>query len=221
MKKINNFLTLKHKMIKRNYLERMNNNKVKCMKIAKKYDFDYWDGNRKYGYGGYRYIKGYHTDLAKKIIKRYHLNNKSKVLDIGCGKAFLTYEIKKITKSNYVYGIDISKYAKQNSIKEFKKNFIIHDIKKKLNFKKKYFDLVLSTNVLHNLKLKDIKYSIQEMNRVGKKQFICVESYRNEKEQFNLQCWALTAETILDTKSWEWILKLCNFKGDYEFIFFE
>ena len=28
-----------------------------CMKIAKKFGQKYWDGERKYGYGGYRYIK--------------------------------------------------------------------------------------------------------------------------------------------------------------------
>ena len=35
----------------------MNNNKVKCMKVAKKYSKDYWDGDRKFGYGGYFYKK--------------------------------------------------------------------------------------------------------------------------------------------------------------------
>ena len=48
------------------------------MKISKKYDLDYWDGDRKYGYGGYKYIPGYHRLLAQKIIKQYNLNNDSK-----------------------------------------------------------------------------------------------------------------------------------------------
>ena len=34
--KIRNFITELHLKTKRNYLERMNNNKVKCMKVAKK-----------------------------------------------------------------------------------------------------------------------------------------------------------------------------------------
>ena len=42
--------------------------KIKCMKISKKYNYDYWDGNRRYGYGGYNFIKGYHTDFAKKLL---------------------------------------------------------------------------------------------------------------------------------------------------------
>ena len=58
-------VTSLHKKTKRNYLERMNNQKIKCMKIAKKYEYDYWDGKRKYGYGGYKYIPGRWTNVAK------------------------------------------------------------------------------------------------------------------------------------------------------------
>ena len=48
-----------------------------------------------------------------------------------------------------------------------------------------------------------------------------VESYRNEKELFNLQCWALTCETFFSNKEWKWFLSENNFKGNYEFIYFE
>ena len=89
----------------------------------------------------------YHTDLAKKIIKKYKLNNKSKILDVGCGKGFLDKEIKKIIKSKYVYGTDISTYAKKNYIKDFKKNIKIHNLKNKFSYKNKHFDLVLCANV--------------------------------------------------------------------------
>ena len=58
-----------HYKTKRNYLERMISKKVYCMKIAKKYEKEYWDGNRKYGYGGYKFIPGRWTKVAKKIIK--------------------------------------------------------------------------------------------------------------------------------------------------------
>ena len=62
-----NLITKLHKSSKRNYLERMNNNKVICMKEAKKYEKKYWDGPRKYGYGGYKYIPGRWKNVAKKI----------------------------------------------------------------------------------------------------------------------------------------------------------
>ena len=35
-----------HNSTKRNYLYRMNDNKVFCMNVAKKYGKDYWDGKK-------------------------------------------------------------------------------------------------------------------------------------------------------------------------------
>lgn len=218
--KLKNFITPKHKKVKRNYIKRMISKKIQCMKIAKKYSFNYWDGDRKYGYGGFKYIPGYNSALAKNIIKSYNLNNNSKVLDIGCGKGFLMYELKKKLKNIDIVGIDISKYAKKNTLKEIKSNIQIYDARKKLKFKDNFFDLVISINTLHNFKIDEVNLSLSEMERVGKSKFICVESYRNELEQFNLQCWALTAETLIDTTSWKWLFNNSGYTGDYEFIFF-
>ena len=66
------------------------------MNIAQKYSRNYWDGDRKYGYGGYKYIPGRWSSVAKKLISIYKLNNKSKNLDVGCGKGYLLYEIKRL-----------------------------------------------------------------------------------------------------------------------------
>jgi sporadic carbohydrate cluster protein (TIGR04323 family) len=219
--KLRNFITPNHAKTKRNYLKRMINKKVECMQVSKKYGFDYWDGNRKYGYGGFKYIEGYNESLAKNIIKTYNLTNKSKVLDVGCGKGFLMQEIKNKLKNISIIGIDFSKYAKNNTINEIKKNIKIQDARKKLKFKNNFFDLVISINTLHNFKISEIHSSLSEIERVGKSKFICVESYRNELEQFNLQCWALTAETLIDTSSWKWLFKNSGYTGDYEFIYFK
>ena len=120
MKKNIKVFTSLHKSTNRNYIKRMNDNKVYYMKLAKKYSKDYWDGSRKSGYGGYKYIPDYLKPLAKKIIKIYKLSNKSKILDIGCGKGFLLYEIKKILPKITIRGFDISKYAIKNSQKEIR-----------------------------------------------------------------------------------------------------
>ena len=48
-----------------------------------------------------------------------------------------------------------------------------------------------------------------------------VESYRSELEQFNLQCWALTAESFFDDEEWVWLYRHFGYTGDYEFIYFE
>ena len=92
---LKNFVTPLHKQTKRNYVERMTNNNVYCSEVAKKYGKDYWDGKRKFGYGGYKYIPGRWKSVAKKIIKTYNLKPGSRVIDIGCGKGFLLYEFKK------------------------------------------------------------------------------------------------------------------------------
>jgi SAM-dependent methyltransferase len=210
-----------HQSTKRNYLDRMINSKVKCMLEAKKYEKNYWDGHRKYGYGGYKYIPGKWKEVAKNLIKIYKLNNKSKILDIGCGKAFLLFEIKKILPKINITGIDISNYGLKNSKKEIRKYLFKKDIKKTLKYKSNQFDLVFSINTLHNLKINYLMKALKEIQRVGKKHFICTESYRNEKELFNLQCWALTCESFFSKEEWIWILNNSGYTGDYEFIYFE
>jgi len=215
-----NFITSLHKSTARNYLGRMINQKVKCMSIAKKYSYDYWDGNRKYGYGGYSYIPGRWKTVAKKLIKTYRLTNNSKILDVGCGKAFLLYEIKKILPKIQVYGFDISNYAIQKSKKLVRKNLYKFDAKRKFKYKKNYFDLVISLATLHNLEVNYLFDSLKEIQRVGKQKYIMVESYRNNLELFNLQCWALTCESFFSQLEWKWIFKHVGYNGDFEFIYF-
>ncbi len=221
MGKFFKLITSLHQSTRRNYLDRMVNAKVKCMKKARKFEFDYWDGKRNYGYGGYNYIPGRWAGVAKKLIKKYKLNNNSSVLDVGCGKGFLLFEMKKILPGLRVSGFDISKHGIKNSKKEIKKYLFIHNVKKKFPFKNKSFNLVMTFACLHNLKLPDLVYSLKEIERVGKKKYVMVEGYRNEKELFNLQCWALTAESFYDDQEWKWIFKYSKYTGDYEFIYFE
>ena len=64
----------------------MVDDKVHCMLKAKEYEFDYWDGDRRYGYGGYKY-DGRWKVVAEKLISIYHLAPDAKILDVGCGKA--------------------------------------------------------------------------------------------------------------------------------------
>lgn len=220
MGKLVNFVTQLHQSTKRNYIQRMIDEKVKCMKISKKFGKDYWDGKRKYGFGGYYYIPNRWAPVAKKIIKKYNLTNSSKILDVGCGKGYLLYEMKKILPNLKISGFDISKYGLKNAKKEVKKYFFYHDAKNKFPFTNKSFDLVISLACLHNLKIFDLYKSLNEIQRVGKKSYVMVESYRNDQELFNLQCWALTANSFFDNVEWKWIFKNSKFNGDYEFIFF-
>ena len=214
------FLQKNHNNTKRDYLQRMQNNKVFCMGIAKKYENQYWDGNRKFGYGGYRYIPGRLTKITKLLITRFKLTNKSKILDVGCGKGFLLYEIKKILPGATVVGLDISKHGIKNCHPSLKNNLKIFDAKKKLPFKNGQFDLALSFGLYHNFSIFELEKSLKEFSRISKKNYLMVESYKNNKQLFNLQCWALTCESFFSPKEWEWIFKKFKYKGDYEFIYF-
>tara|TARA_B100001059_G_C17787825_1_gene558241 strand:+ start:204 stop:869 length:666 start_codon:yes stop_codon:yes gene_type:complete len=221
MKKEFKFIQKIHNKTKRDYLPRMINQKVKGMNIAKKFSFDYWDGKRNYGYGGYNFMPGYWKPLAKKLIKEYNLNSKSRILDVGCGKGYLLYEISLLIPGINIIGFDISKYALKHSKKEISKYLFLHNAKNKYPFKKNYFDLTLSLGCLHNLKIQDLFFSLSEIERVSKFSYIMVESYKNNQELFNLQCWALTCESFFSKDSWIWIFDKSKFSGDYEFIYFQ
>ena len=81
--------------------------------------------------------------------------------------------------------------------------------------------MVISLGVFHNLKFPELKIALTEMERIGERGYLMLESYRNEKELFNLQCWALTAESFFDKEEWRWIYNYLGYHGDYEFIYFK
>jgi len=216
-----NFIQKIHNSSKRNYLNRMNLKKPIIMNEAKKYSKKYWDGSRSEGYGGYKYISGYWKGLAKKLISFYRLKKNAKILDIGCGKGFLLYEIHKLRPDLDITGVDISNYALKLAIGKDKIKYVRHKAQNKFNYRNKYFDLVISIGTLHNLEIFDVKKSINEISRISKSSYIMVESYKNDLELFNLQCWALTCESFFSKNEWEWIFKILKFKGDFEFIYFK
>ena len=217
---LKNFVTPLHQATKRDYLARMIDDKVACMLKAKEYEFDYWDGDRRFGYGGYRFIEGRWKPVAEGLIKDYQLTNESRILDVGCGKGFLLYEIKKILPDITVVGFDISKHSIENAHPDVKSYIIFQRAQDPYPFKDKEFDLVISLGTFHNLRLFDLQGALSEFERVGRQGYIMLESYRNELEQFNLQCWALTCESFFDSEEWIWLYKHFGYSGDFEFIYF-
>lgn len=219
MGKLLDVVSFLHKRTKRDYVKRMTDDKIECMKVARKYGQDYWDGDRRYGYGGYKY-DGRWEIVARNLIKIYSLKQDAKILDIGCGKAFLLYEFKKLLPKAEVRGFDISKYATENSKEEIRSVLSIHKAQDPYPFTDKEFDLVISITTLHNLYINELKSALGEIERVGRNKYVLVESYRNEEELFNLQCWALTCEAFFTPEEWVWLFKEFGYSGDYEFIYF-
>lgn len=219
MGSLKNIVTSVHESTKRDYFGRMKDDKVHCMQVARKFDKEFFDGARRYGYGGYQYIENHWAKVANQLIDDYGLKDGSKVLDVGCGKGYLLYEIKKINPKIQVAGFDISKYSIDNSHPEVKSNLFVHKAQDHFPLADKEFDLTISLATLHNLKVYELKKSLNEISRVSKQSYIMVESYRNELELFNLECWALTCEAFFDPTEWKWLFDLFDYKGDYEFIF--
>ena len=159
--------------------------------------------------------------VAEALIENYGLTNESSVLDVGCGKGYLLYEMKLLLPELRIAGFDISKHGLENAKEEVKDFLFIHRAQDPYPYKDNEFDLVISLGCVHNLRIFELETALKEIERVGQKGYIMKESYRNEQEQFNLQCWALTCESFFDHEEWPWIYEHFGYKGDYEFIYFE
>jgi SAM-dependent methyltransferase len=216
-----NFLEKYQKVTERNYVQRvLDDNKAACATVAKKWGKDYWDGERKYGYGGYHY-DGRWLPLATKMAKHFDLKDGDKVLDIGCGKAFLLYELTQVVPGLKVHGLDISEYGLAQAKEEISARLKLGDCVS-LPWEDNSFDFVFSINTFHNLEIYSLEKALKEMQRVSKgKAWLCVESYRNEVEKANLLYWQITCMSFYSTVEWNWIYKMWGYKGDYGFIFFE
>lgn len=215
------FLSAVHQRTARDYVARVNETpKAEAAKIAKQFGRDYWDGDRKYGYGGYQY-DGRWRAVADALRDHYGLKAGDKVLDVGCGKAFLLYDLTQSVPGIEVAGIDISQYALDNAKDEVKSRLRAGSADA-LPFDDDAFDLVISINALHNLKVDALERALREIERVGRRsKYICVESYRNEEEKVNLLYWQLTCESFYSPEEWEWWFGRCGYSGDHSFIHFE
>lgn len=220
MGKLLEIVTKLHKKTARDYVSRMVDDKINCMIKAKEYGYNYWDGDRRYGYGGYHY-DGRWKVIAQDLINHYNLTDGCKILDVGCGKAFLLYELKQLLPNATVVGFDYSQYALETAKSEIKESLFKHNAQDVYPFEDSEFDLVISLTTLHNLRIYDLKKAVQECQRVGKNKYILVEAYRNEAELFNLECWALTCESFFRPEEWIWMYEEWGYNGDYEFIYFE
>lgn len=213
-----------HKSTQRDYLARVNDvdfPKPKAAELAKQWGFDYWDGDRKICYGGYRYMEGRWEKVAKAMAQHYNIKPGDKILDVGCGKGFLLFDFTKVVPGVEVYGLDISEYAIENSKQEIKNRLQVGNAIK-LPFEDHSFDFVYSITTLHNLHCYDLDKALREIERVGKKnKYICVESYRNEIEKANLLYWQVTCEAFNTPEEWDWWFEQTGYKGDHSFIYFE
>lgn len=215
------FVSLVHKSTTRDYLARVNEtDKAEAAERAIQFGYDYWDGDRLTGYGGYKY-DGRWQKVARAMIEEYGIEPGMRVLDVGSGKGFLLHDFQEVLPGVEVAGIDVSDYAIEHSMESIKP-FCKVGSADVLPWPDDYFDFVISINTLHNLYLRDLFSAFQEIERVGKKhKYICVEGYRNEREKVNLMYWQLTCRAFHTPEEWQFIFEKTGYTGDHEFIYFE
>ena len=213
IKEIN--LLKKYPKTKRDLSKRGNEKTEEDRKIARRFDKEFFDGNRKNGYGGYYYNSKFWTEVVKDLNNFYKLKNGSKILDIGCGKGFMLFDFMKLNPNFVLEGIDISDYAITNAVPEVKKFLKVGDAKN-LPYEDNSFDLVISINTTHNLEINQCKKALSEMQRVSRKdKYLIVDAYSNEIEKDRIFAWNLTAKTILSTDDWINLFEKTGYTGHY------
>lgn len=215
------FVSLIHKSTPRDYLARVTQrDKAEVAELAIQFDYDYWDGSRETGYGGYKYDGRWRT-VADAMIESYDIKAGMRVLDVGSGKGFILHDFKEAIPEIEVAGIDISEYAIAHTLDSVKP-FCQVGSAAKLPWPDDYFDLVISINTLHNLYAFDLWAAFNEIERVARgNKYICVEGYRNEREKVNLMYWQLTCRIFNTPEEWSFVFQQTGYTGDHEFIYFE
>ena len=189
--------------------------------IARKFDVEYFDGDRLTGYGGYNYSPRFWTDTVAHIKDFYHLDDNSKILDIGCAKGFMMHDLSLLIPGAEIKGVDVSNYAKENAIESMQDNIVVANANN-LPFPDNYFDLVIAINTLHNLPLIDCKQAFREINRVTKNSsFVMNDAWRDAKGKQSMLKWNLTALTYMSCDDWKELFKEVDYKGDYYWFFAE
>ena len=200
---------------KRDLSARLESKSEESRAIGRKFGFDYFDGDRNHGYGGFNYLQRFWQPVIPTIIENYQINNSSADLDVGCAKGFFLYDLKQKLPGISINGVDISEYAIENAKLEIK-DFLQVANATKLPFKDDSFDFVMSINTVHNLNREDCAISLQEIERVSRgDSFITVDAYRNDEEKARMEAWNLTALTMMAVDEWKEFCLEIGYTGDF------
>ena len=184
-------------------------------KLARKFEKDFFDGERKNGYGGFQYNSRFWQPVIPDFKEYYNLSKNSKILDVGCAKGFMLHDFAELIPGIELQGIDISNYAIENCMPSVKDYVQVADARN-LPFDDNSFDLVISITTVHNFDRGDCIKALQEIDRVSKKNaFITVDAYRNDLEKEAMHAWNLTAKTILHVDEWRELFKDAGYSSDY------
>ena len=143
------------------------------------------------------------------------MTDRSTLLDVGCAKGFMLYDLREALAGITVAGIDISEYAIENGKPEVREFLSVADAKS-LPFEDDSFDVVISINTVHHLERDECAQALQEIERVARQgAFITVDAYRNDEEYERMMAWNLTAKTIMSVDHWVAFFNEVGYTGDY------
>lgn len=191
-------------------------NKEQNREIACQFGFEYFDGPREQGYGGYIY-DGRWVKISKSAKARYSLQPGMRILDIGCAKGYFVYDLSQEISGLEAFGMDVSEYALSHAKPEIKDKLLLGSAHQ-LPFPDDSFDAVCAINTIHNLEPVECQKAIKEIVRVCKYPqncFIQVDAYRTREELQLFEAWMLTAKTYLTPSGWEALFEESEYEGDY------
>ena len=200
---------------KRNVEERGATKTEDVRRVAKQFGKDFFDGDRQYGYGGFKYFPRFWQPVIPTFQKHFGLTSRSSLLDVGCAKGFMLHDLLELIPDITVSGVDVSDYAIAHAMDDIKSKVQVANASD-LPFADNSFDVVIAINTIHNLDRDDCAQALREIERVSRKgSFITVDAYRNDEEKERMFAWNLTAKTIMSVDEWVAFFKEVGYTGDY------
>jgi len=199
---------------RRNIEKRAEQKDESVVAISRQYGREYFDGDRKYGYGGYRYDGRWRT-VARDMIAHFGLQPGMRLLDVGCGKGFLVKDLMLECPGLEAFGLDISHYALMQCEKEVIGRLHLGDAQS-LPFPNGSFDCVISLNTIHNLTREGAVVAMREVQRLSSgRAFVQVDSYRSPEEREIAVSWIITARFHDYPDGWLKVYSEAGYTGDY------
>lgn len=184
-------------------------------RIAREFGRDFFDGDRNTGYGGFSYSPRFWQPVIPTFREHWNLTSQSSLLDVGCAKGFMLYDLRESIPEISIGGVDISEYAIENAKEEVREFLQVADASL-LPFDDNTFDVVVSINTVHNLDIDGCAAALREIERVSRGgAFVTVDAYRSELEKERMFAWNLTAKTIMSTDEWVTFFAEVGYTGDY------
>ena len=208
-------LLINYPKAKRDLNARLDSKTDEDREIARKFGRDFFDGDRRHGYGGFSYQPRFWQPVIPTFKKHWNLDKNSSILDVGCAKGFMLHDFQELIPGIDVHGIDVSNYAIENCIESVKTKLKVGNANN-LMFDDNSIDFVISINTIHNLEIEECMKALQEIERVSKVgSFVTVDAYRNDEEKARMYAWNLTAKTIMSVDEWISFFDKAGYTGDY------